>query len=97
MTDASLLDWLFAYPWLVPLYGAGIALLAAYLVWSTRKLWSLYQDIRAGWSRWDTYPVPDTRACKHIAGFLAVVSIDLLLVAIYLYLTMGGPAQNPLV
>ena len=97
MTEPSLLDWLYASPWLIPLWGAGIALLGAYLTYSTRKLWSLYQDIRAGWSRWDTYPVPDTRACKHIAGFLLLVSVDLFLIALYLYLTLGGPAQNPLI
>lgn len=97
MPDASLLDWAFAYPWLLPLWGAGIALFAAYVIWSTRKLWSVYQDIRANWARWDTHPVPDSRASWHIAVFLALIAVDLLLIATYLYLATGGPAQNPLV
>ena len=93
----SLLDWAYAYPWLIPLYGALIALFVAYVTWSTRKLWAVYTDIRARWSRWETYPVPDTQAARHIAVFLALLAVDLLAIAAYLYLTTGGPSQNPLV
>lgn len=42
------------------------------------------KDIYANWGRWQTYPVPDKRAMKHLVTLLAVIGVWVL----FLWLTV---------
>lgn len=62
------------------LWRAGTFLLIlAYLVGSSWYIGVFTRQIYARWSSWQTYPLPDKRAIKHIVGWLVLVAADLLL------------------
>jgi hypothetical protein len=47
---------------------------AAWSVYSLRKLYEAVRDLRQNWGKWDTYPVPDMRACYNLAILLVLLA-----------------------
>lgn len=78
--------YLFENPSELLAYTALVLLLLAWLLYSTRMLYTFYTDIKSSWGRWETHPIPDRRATKHISLFLVFVAINIGLVGAYVYL-----------
>lgn len=52
------------------------------LAWAIGSTWLVFvvgKDIYVRWGRWQTYPIPDKRAIKHVVALLLIVGGDLLL------------------
>lgn len=56
-------------------------LVAAWVVWSLRRIYTAVTDVASNWERWDTYPIPDKRATWNIAVLLAIIAGWLLFTA----------------
>lgn len=62
------------------LFRAGtLFMLVAWVLGSAWYLIAVGRDIYARWGSWQTSPIPDKRAIKHLVAFLALIGINLLL------------------
>ena len=71
--------------------GAGL-LVAAWIVWSLKRVHTALSDFQRNWTTWDTYPIPDKRAVRNLSALLLVGGGWMLLTAAivaYLAWTVG--------
>lgn len=53
-------------------------LITAWALGSGWLILAVGRDVYRRWGKWQTFPIPDKRAIKHIVGLLAIIGVNLL-------------------